>query len=189
MRENSTQDLTTLRYKELFMKFLVLLMLLATSAFAEEGPHGQNVLVDGLGNIKGPKDQFFIYVKNGEGATISPGSVTVLDVADDDGVSVEVVTTATARPHCVMVDNCTTSKRTCKCQTYGYTDLLLFHDDAGGDATAGEFAFIDTSSQGYARARVQSGGGDVFSHDNFPIGIFYDSSADDGAVEAFIDLR
>lgn len=153
-------------------------------AIADVGPVAKSTSLDNLGQLQpGSLEQFFIYVKNVNGATLAQGSGVVLDYSEDDGYSVNTSVDQAARPHCMIVESCA-DDALCKCQTYGYTSLALY-DNGGGDAVSGGYMFASTANAGYFVYK-ESG---TFGTSHNAWGVFYDSSSSSGAVEAFIDLR
>lgn len=165
-------------------KFIVLLISLVTfNALADYGRQGasNNKGFDG-GIQAGTLEKQFINVKNKYGSTIAAGSIVVWDVSNDDGYSVTLSTTAFANAACMMAVSCA-SNAFCKCQTYGYTDALLFAQVSAGNATAGDKICISETDAGYVQAPSS-----IEARDSV-VGFFYDSSTTTGAVEAFIKLR
>ena len=170
------------------MKKLILLLIVMASftfsnvALADNGPVGRSVSIDNLGNLNGPLEQWFVNVKNSEGASISNGRVVILDVADDDGYSVEIASAASGQvPYCVMAEVCADGK-VCKCQTYGLKTDIQF-DAANGSAVAGKKGFISEDTEGSVEYEASPAATD------YAIGIFYDSPSATAETEFFIDLR
>jgi len=155
------------------------------SAKADVGLVGRSTSLDNLGALQpGSREVFYIHVKNNSGTTYAAGSGMILDYTADDGYSVTGTTSVTARPHCMLQESCANGKL-CKCQTYGYTSLLLFDGDGNDVAAAGDPIFASTKTAGYFMALgVGDGSASAESW-----GVFYDASTASGAVEAFLDLR
>lgn len=167
------------------MKFITLLLIsmFTFNVMADYGRQGASSNQAAGGGLQaGTLEQQFINVKNKQGSTIAAGSIVVWDVSNDDGYSVKLSITAFDNPACMMFASCA-SNAWCKCQTYGYTDKLLFSSDPGGAATAGNKIQLSENALGYVQAPSSLEARDTV------IGHFYDSSATTGAVEAFIRLR
>lgn len=165
-------------------KFILILISLVTfNALADYGRQGasNNASISG-GLQNGTLEQQFINVKNKYGATIAAGSIAVWDVTNDDGYSVTLSITAFANPACMIVASCA-SNAWCKCQTYGYTDKLLFGSDTTGSTAAGDKIQLSEYAFGYVQAPTS-----LEARDSV-IGVFYDASTTTGAVEAFLKLR
>lgn len=169
-----------------FLKTLFLASLtLINIAFADVGPVGRSTSLDNLGQLQpGSLEQFFIYVKNVNGSTIAAGSGVVLDYVEDDGYSVNLSTSQSARPHCMVVESCA-DDALCKCQTYGYTSIALF-DQSGGSSVSGGYMFASTANAGYFVYKALNSA-NVATASRW--GVFYDSDTTSGAKEAFLDLR
>jgi len=155
------------------------------SAKADIGLVGRSTSIDNLGTLQpGSREVFYIHVKNGSGTTYGAGAGVILDYTADDGYTVTGTTSITARPHCMLQESCANGKL-CKCQTYGYTSLLLFDGDGNDVAAAGDPVFASTKTAGYFMALTVGNG----SASAESWGVFYDASTASGAVEAFLDLR
>lgn len=173
------------------MKNLILILVAAITlnVFADYGRQGaSNAKAFGGGVQSGSLEKQFIDVLNKEGSTIAAGSIVVWDITNDDGASVVIDTTRTANPACVMVKSCA-SNAFCKCQTYGYTDALLFDSLATNPvaASANGVIYISGENAGYVSAKVPLSTEQIGSIK--PIGFFYDAPSTSAAVEAFIKLR
>lgn len=169
--------------------FLLSTLFWGLSVQADIGPQNKSNRLDYAGSVVSSElEQWFIMVKNSAASALSAGAIVVWDTDDDDGVSVTTSTSAGAVPACMNVSSCAVGAL-CKCQIYGYTDLLLFDPEgggaSGGASTAGEPIFIDESDAGYVQATVS---GSIAAND-YKIGVFYDSGSNTGATEAFLQLR
>jgi len=129
-------------------------------------------------------------VKNGSGGSLAVGSIVILDLTADDGVTVTTSTSRNAVPFCVVMETIA-ANGIGKCQTYGReADGVLFDAFGGVDkaATAGNAIYISTTRAGYGQginpANNPSAVGLVY-----PVGIWYDTASATGSVEAFIQLR
>lgn len=165
-------------------KIIVMLIgLVAFNAFADYGRQGASTAKAFGGGVEsGSLEKQFINVINKEGSTISAGMLVVWDVTNDDGASVVIDTAAGGNPACMMVKDCS-SNAFCRCQTYGYTDILLF--DASVVASAGSKIYMSETNAGYAIAIAPAS---VNGADS-PAGFYYDQASASGASEAFIKLR
>lgn len=159
-------------------------MLLVGSTFADVGPVGRSVQLDGAGAVKaGSVEKWFINCKNTSGGALENGDVVIADVSNDDGYSCTTSTTAGAVPLCVLAEACA-SAAMCKCQTWGLKTDVNF-DVTNGNSTAGEMVFISENNAGDVQAAISSS---IAAFD-YPVGVFYDSSTSSGDVEVFIRLR
>ena len=129
------------------------------------------------------RDKVHVRVKNGSGGTLSTGSVVIWDLTADDGMTVTTTTTAGVKAACVT-ETQLLSNELGLCQVYGKHNGVRYTFGApssNGEATAGESLY---TSKVASRAVGISPGAAT----DRPIGIFYDSSATTGNVEAFINL-
>ena len=169
-------------------RFLILMLVLTSVAFADKGPVNASVTLDALGTRVSALDQYSVNVKNQVGAAMSAGQFVILDVANDDGYSViSAPVTAGAKPHCMLKKTCAIAA-ICECQTYGYTSVALF-ENAGGTATAGEHAYLSGTFAGFSAAIVAFGGAAAVVVTDNPVGVFLDSPSADGTTELFLRLR
>lgn len=163
------------------MKFLsfIALCLISFNAMAFNGTIGRSTALsfDGTVNSETIEKQS-INVKNSHSAVISAGMAVVLDAADDDGASVEILTTAGLSPLCIMEVSCAVGAL-CPCQTYGKFDSALF-DSTAASAVAGKRFYMSTNNAGYLSAR----GTDLVSE--VAGGVFYDAASASGSIQIFI---
>lgn len=168
-------------------KFILLALIFAVSfnAIADIGLINRSTTEDNTETlVAGSLEKNWIYVKNNSGDTASEGAIVIIDTSSDDGYTVTTTITASSKPHCMIDESCSNGKM-CKCQTYGYTDKLLFEaDNAAG--TAGEYVYISETWLGYAQ---------VFDSDSpvaftdIPIGQMYDAVSSSADIEVFLKLR
>lgn len=161
------------------MKFLAtILLVLAFPAMAVIN-NGISTSIDSTGAIK-MYDKMYVNVKNGSGSALTAGMVVSLLSTGDDGFTVTTGTDNTdVVPFCMVVE-ALAANAVGKCQVWGYTDILLYYQGNRSATTAGWPVYISSDSAGYAM------GIGAPTSSNYKIGIFYDSSAASGAVEAFI---
>lgn len=165
---------------------LLLISMIAFNAFADYGRQGASTNKAFGGGVQaGTLEKQYINVLNKEGSTIAAGSIVVWDVSNDDGASVIIDTTRTANPACMMAVSCA-SNAFCKCQTYGYTDILLFDSDNLAASASGRL-YVSGANAGYVSARAPLSSEQIGSIK--PIGFVYDTPSASAAIEAFIQLR
>lgn len=164
--------------------FITMLMLLAFQAHALMAPIGRSTNLEADGSIKsGTLEQHFINVINRNGSSTAAGTVMCASLTEDDGASaVSCPAAAGGIPLCVLAVACA-DDAACKCQTYGLHSSVLF-DAGGGQATAGQGAYVSESNAGYVQATVL---GSVVATDRL-IGAYYDSPSVSGATEIFLLL-
>lgn len=178
-----------MNFKEKNMKNLLLILMTALALYsvgvnADIGNVDKSVSVDNAGTLLGGVEKYFVKVKNSSGNSRAAGSTAVLDYTADDGYSVTGTTSFGDQPMCMIAETCA-SGATCLCQTYGYTDILLF-SAAGGASVAGGRLFASTASNGYFQAHPIAV---VQAVTSYSWGVFYDVSTVSGAVEAFLRMR
>lgn len=153
----------------------------AYNAFADVCLEGRSVIIRGDGTIVPSNgEQCFENVYNQNGGTIAKGAIVVFDNTESDGYSVATSSTAGAKPRCMVAESCAAGKF-CKCQTYGYTDILLV--DGGTTASNGTVLYISEGNAGYAEKNASPAVTD------FPIGYVKESITASGAKKAFLKLR
>lgn len=158
-----------------------LLSLVAMNAFAFNGTIGRSTSLSFDGSvIPETIEKQSINVKNSHSAALLAGMAVVLDLADDDGASVEILTTGGLSPLCIMEEACAVGAL-CACQTYGKMDAALF-DSTGANAVAGKRFYMSTGNAGYLSARATDIATEV------PGGIFYDAASASGSIQVFINL-
>jgi hypothetical protein len=164
------------------MKFIFLALFFTLASYAEECVEGRSAKWQADGTFVGPYEKCFIKVSNASGGSLAKGSVVISDTSQANPHVVTTSTTAGSAPICVIAETCSTGAK-CKCQTYGYTDSLLF--EATKEASAGHLVFISENVAKYSMAEVKGSiaGSDV------PIGTFLETSATSGSIKAFIKLR
>jgi hypothetical protein len=166
--------------KAIFLFLTFVIAMASMPAFAEIGPINRSTNLDYAGAVQaGTLEQRFINVINGSGGTLAAGKAVVWDLTADNGATVNVSTTATNTPVCIVAIACA-SLALCKCQTYGYFSAALF-DSTSDNATAGKRVYISASTAGYISGRATELATEV------PMGIFLDSATASGSVEIFID--
>lgn len=161
---------------------ILLISLFAYEAMAAYGRVGASTAKKYDGTVDATtREAVFINVLNKYGATIASGKVAVWDSSNDDGGSVTLSATAFSTPACMMVKDCAANAM-CKCQKYGYTDLLLFSPYLSGSASAGDKIQLSEDTAGYVQAPSSLEARDTV------IGMFYDAASTTGAVEAFLTI-
>jgi hypothetical protein len=163
-------------YKEIFMKFLVLLVALVFSfnsfALLQSGTSNS---VDGAGTVK-HEDKVFIQIKAAQALTV--GDVVILDVSANDGMTATKVSTVNSIPLCVVAETIA-SGAFGRCQVYG---LATVKHDGTVIATAGQNYYL-SATDGYASGLASP------SATTYPIGLVYDTpGAASATVETFLKL-
>ena len=135
-----------------------------------------SISVDGVGNVTPSEgERCFEYVKAGAAHAI--GTVVVYDASDEDGYTVTTSSTAGAKPKCMIVETCIADKQ-CKCQTSGYTELLLYSGQV--NATAGDIMYVSEVDAGYASHNASAAVTDV------SFGFIKEAKTATGAVKAVL---
>lgn len=167
--------------KNLFL--FILLALTSFATFADVGPVGRSTGLDLTGAVQsGSEEKWFINVVNRDGSSAAAKTLMCVDTANDDGYSaITCPVTAGGLPLCVLESACA-DDAVCRCQTYGYVSGVNFSDQ-GGNAVAGQPAYLSEDIAGYVIANASAGGGDN------PIGIYYDAASATGTVELFLRMR
>lgn len=168
------------------MKFLVFIALLLSFAVnAEVCLEGRSTKKDATGTVDaGSIEKCYVNAFNVDQGTLAAGSIVILDPTESNGYEIATSTTAGAVPHCMIMESCAQGKDPCKCQTYGYTESLLF-DVTNASATVGETAFISENAAGYVQNEAL---GSIAASD-IPVGVFLESKAASGAIKAFLRMR
>lgn len=161
----------------------IITLVLSLASFADIGPINRSANLTNAGAVQsGTLEKIFINVKNSSGGTLSAGQIVVADLTDDDGVSVDITTTAGSVPMCMITESCAVGKLCKNCQTYGLYDSGLFAHD-GVNAVAGKPFFISEALAGSIGAISSPGGDDIAA------GVFLDDATATGAVQVFIKMR
>jgi hypothetical protein len=168
------------------MKNLIILALLAFSfnSLAEVGLQGRSTAWDSTGTVRtGSIESTYVNVSNVDAGSLAAGSIVVLDPTETNGYEIATSTTAGAVPHCMLQVACANGEK-CKCQTYGYTEILLY-DSTNSSSTAGFPIYISESTAGYAEAEVKA----TAAASDIPLGVFLESDTASASVKAFLRMR
>ena len=163
------------------MKVLLisLFAMMSVSAHAFNGTIGRSTSLSFDGSVIAETiEKKSINVKNSHSAEILAGMAVALDLADDDGASVNIDVTSGFAPLCIMEVACPVAAL-CPCQTYGKFDAALF-DSTGANAVAGKRFYMSTNNAGYLSARGTDLVGEVAG------GVFYDAASASGSIQIFI---
>ena len=169
------------------MKNLLILcfLVLSFTAYADVCNEGRSTSWDATGTVRADSlDQCYVKVSNVDQGTLAKGSIVILDPTVENGYEIATSSTAGAVPHCMIMEACAEGAK-CKCQTYGYTDILLF-DVTNEAATKGEPIFISEGSKGYVQSELLAGR----AASDIVIGEFKEAETTaSGAIKAFLRLK
>jgi hypothetical protein len=165
-------------FKRKFMKMLFAFffaLVMTASAFAQ----GSKNYIDATGSVKNVAASFEVVVNSAAGA-LTRGMVVCLDLADDNGVSVDFCAGEGFKPLGIITDTSCAVGARCKMQTKGFFAFGKF-DYLATATIAGGMVYADVDGDIVRPATV------LVSH--FPIGVSLDAvAADSSALEIFIDL-
>jgi len=174
------------------MKTIMVLALLAVVPIESKGfigPDGQSNVTDQSGAFK-TRELADIKVINVTGSTASLGSIMCVSTVEDDGYRASECSVEGGRALCVLTESCADAAR-CSCRQHGYVSQVNWVDssDASEDATAGRCLAVSGDDNGAASGLAGDTVPDAGA-DRECLGIFLDSdTADDAAIEAYIDVR
>lgn len=159
------------------MKMFLSLVIFAIS-FQAFGQSANNSL-SSTGQVKSRKAEYLAVV-NGAASPITRGMAVCLDLADDNGVSVDLCSAAGAKPIGVVTDvSCAVGAR-CLLLTKGFFAFGKF-DYLATQATAGGMIYADVDGDLIVPATVTTA--------MFPVGSVLDTVAvDSSALKIYIDL-
>ena len=163
---------------------IIALMALSLNAFADVCNEGRSTSWDATGTVRSDSlDQCYVKVSNVDQGTLAKGSIVIVDDTVSNGYEIATSTSAGAVPHCMIMESCANGAK-CKCQTYGYTEDLLF-DVTNTNATVGESIFISENAAGYVQNEALAS----IAASDIVIGEFRETKSASGAIKAFLRLK